>query len=286
MNSTQSIEQPAITFYGAGSMAEAIVRGLVNRALFEPSQIAMFNRSNNERLTYLNGRYGVSVLAIAEHKEAALQHSPIIVLAIKPKDAAEALRSLGPILRDNQLIISLVAGLSIKSIQTLLGRKQPIARSMPNTSSSIGYGATGISYSPEVTEELSQQTLAIFEAVGTVSIIPESQMDILTAVSGSGPAYIYYMMESMIEAGIEGGLTAEQARQLTVQTVLGAASMMSQTDEEPAALRKAITSPNGVTQEAIAVLEKTGFPSSVKAAVHRAAERSHEIGASLEEGLS
>ncbi|GIP20047.1 pyrroline-5-carboxylate reductase [Paenibacillus sp. J22TS3] len=275
-----------ICFYGAGSMAEAIVRGLINKSVARPEQISMLNRSDKGRLDFLNTTYGVQVTSDQQEKQVRLQHADILVLAMKPKDAAEALKALGPLLHEDQLIISVIAGLSIKTIQSLLGRKQPIARTMPNTSSSIGLGATGISFSSEAGTELREQVISIFEAVGIVSVIPEEQMDILTGISGSGPAYIYYMMEAMIAAGTEGGLTPEQARELTVQTVLGAASMMLQTGEDPALLRKAITSPNGSTQAALEIFAAAGFTDIVKAAVHRCAERSQEMGAAVEEALS
>ncbi|MNK06088.1 Pyrroline-5-carboxylate reductase [compost metagenome] len=279
-------DQFGICFYGAGSMAEAIVRGLINKAVAKPEQISMINRSSQERIEFLHSTYGVSVASDAKKKEDLLRGASILVLAMKPKDAGEALKGLGPLLREDQLIISVIAGLSINTIHALLGRKQPVARTMPNTSSSIGLGATGIAFSPEVSDERSQQVLSIFNAVGLVSVIPEEQMDILTGISGSGPAYIYYMMEAMIAAGIEGGLSPEQARELTVQTVLGAASMMIQTGEDPALLRKAITSPNGSTQAALEVFEGAGFTEIVKAAVRRCAERSREMGAAVEEALS
>ncbi|MNJ59379.1 Pyrroline-5-carboxylate reductase [compost metagenome] len=125
----------------------------------------------------------------------------------------------------------------------------------------------------------------MFEAVGTIQIIPEERMEILTGVSGSGPAYIYYMMEAMIAAGIEGGLAPEQARELTVQTVLGAAVMMKETGEDPAKLRADITSPNGSTQAALETLDAGSFNATVKAAVHRAAERSKEMGEAVKEAL-
>ncbi|RUT36036.1 pyrroline-5-carboxylate reductase [Paenibacillus zeisoli] len=284
--SEASSDQYNICFYGAGSMAEAIVRGLINKEVAKPGQISMINRSSQERLDFLHSTYGVRVAANAQGKEELLRESSILVLAMKPKDAGEALKALGPLLSEDQLIISVIAGLSINTIQALLGRKQPVARTMPNTSSSIGLGATGIAFSPEVSEERSQQVLSIFEAVGLVSVIPEEQMDILTGISGSGPAYIYYMMEAMIAAGIEGGLSPEHARELTVQTVLGAASMMIQTGDDPALLRKAITSPNGSTQAALEVFEAAGFTDTVKAAVRRCAERSREMGAAVEEALS
>lgn len=285
MNSNQSLTASKICFYGAGSMAEAIVRGLIHKQVASPDHIAMLNRSSQERLVYLSDRYGVMTGNHEESKRLYLQGASIIVLAMKPKDAGEALTQLGPLLQEGQLIISMVAGLSIATIQALLGVNAPIARTMPNTSCSIGQGATGISFSEEVTEAERAQTLSMFEAVGTVSVIPEEQMEILTGISGCGPAYIYYMMEAMIAAGIDGGLTPEQARDLTVQTVLGAACMMTETGEEPSKLRADITSPNGSTQAALEVLNQGRFLELVQAAVHRATERSHEMGNDVKEAL-
>lgn len=276
---------PSICFYGAGSMAEAIVRGLIHRKVAPPESITMLNRSNQERLAHLESAYGIKTGRSDAEKESSLISASVIVLAMKPKDAGEALKALGPKLNQEQLIVSVIAGLSISTIQALLGYKAPIARTMPNTSSSIGFGATGISFSAEVNETQTAQVLKMFEAVGTVQVIPEEQMEILTGVSGSGPAYIYYMMEAMIEAGIEGGLSVEQARELTVQTVLGAAAMMKETGEEPAKLRKDITSPNGSTQAALETLAAGSFNATVKAAVHRAAERSKEMGEAVKEAL-
>lgn len=276
---------PSICFYGAGSMAEAIVRGLIHRKVAPPESITMLNRSNQERLAHLESAYGIKTGRSVAEKESSLISASVIVLAMKPKDAGEALKALGPKLNQEQLIVSVIAGLSISTIQALLGYKAPIARTMPNTSSSIGFGATGISFSGEVNETQTAQVLKMFEAVGTVQVIPEEQMEILTGVSGSGPAYIYYMMEAMIEAGIEGGLSVEQARELTVQTVLGAAAMMKETGEEPAKLRKDITSPNGSTQAALETLAAGSFNATVKAAVHRAAERSKEMGEAVKEAL-
>ncbi|WP_310550088.1 pyrroline-5-carboxylate reductase [Paenibacillus glufosinatiresistens] len=274
-----------IVFYGAGSMAEAIVRGLVARSVVASDQVVMLNRSGSDRLAELRSRYGVRATNDPVQKEEYLSSSPIIVLAMKPKDAAEALRKLGPILSGEQLILSVIAGLSIRTIQGLLGTAQPVVRTMPNTSSSIGLGATGIAFSREVSEGQRQLALQIFKAVGTTTIIDEERMETLTGISGSGPAYIYYMMEAMIAAGIRGGLGKEQAAELTVQTVLGAARMVQQTGEEPAALRKKVTSPNGSTQAALEVLDQGDFYETVIAAVARCAERSREMGAALDAEL-
>ncbi|MDQ0192934.1 pyrroline-5-carboxylate reductase [Paenibacillus wynnii] len=274
-----------IVFYGAGSMAEAIVRGMIARSVVASDHVVVLNRSSNERLAELRARYGVLASNDPEQKTEYLRTSPVIVLAMKPKDAAEALRTLGPLLTPEQLVISVIAGLTIRTIQGLLGRQQPVVRTMPNTSSSIGLGATGISFSKEVDENGRRLALNMFEAVGLTSVIDEERMETLTGISGSGPAYIYYMMEAMIAAGIRGGLSAEQSGELTVQTVLGAARMVQQTGELPATLRKKVTSPNGSTQAALEVLDKGDFFETVIAAVNRCAERSREMGTALEKEL-
>ncbi|MGG3509883.1 pyrroline-5-carboxylate reductase [Paenibacillus lautus] len=276
----------AITFYGAGSMAEAIVRGLVSRSVVLPENITMLNRSNAQRLQELSERYGVQINNDDAAKIEILKTSPVIVLAMKPKDAAKALKELGPKLSNDQLIISVIAGLSIYTTQTLLGNHQPIARTMPNTSASIGLSSTGIAFSKEISEEQRQLVMTLFEAVGNVTVIEEEKMDILTGISGSGPAYFYYMMEAMTAAGIRGGLTQEQSRELTLQTILGAARMVQQTGEQPSSLRAKITSPNGSTQAALETLDKGDFFETVIAAVNRCAERSKEMGAMLKEQIS
>ncbi|WP_339324398.1 pyrroline-5-carboxylate reductase [Paenibacillus sp. FSL W8-0194] len=286
MSQQQAMIAEPITFYGAGSMAEAIVRGLIHKSVVQAADITMLNRSNTRRLDELQQKYGVNVSNDAEALPRILQNAPVIVLAMKPKDAAEALKQLGPLLSDDTLIVSVIAGLTIRTMQDLLGRKQPVARTMPNTSSSIGLGSTGIAYSKEITDKQRQTVMTLFGAVGTVTIVEEEKLEILTGISGSGPAYIYYMMEAMMAAGIRGGLTPQQCRELTVQTVLGAARMVQVTGEEPAALRAKVTSPNGSTQAALEVLDKGDFFETVIAAVARCAERSREMGAALKEGIS
>lgn len=267
-----------IVFVGAGSMAEAIIRGLVTHRLADPRRITVFNRSNQERLLELKGKYGVNAVLEAEKKDAAVAAADVIVLAMKPKDAVSALNGLRPHLSQRQLIVSVIAGLSVASIQHALG-PLPVVRTMPNTSCSIGRGATGFTASPEVTEEQEALATAIFESVGIICKVEEPLLDVVTGLSGSGPAYVYLMMEHMILAGIEGGLDAQQAKALTVQTVLGAAEMVKTTGEEPGELRRKVTSPNGTTQAALELLERESFPSAVRRAVLRAAERARELGA-------
>ncbi|WP_054941317.1 pyrroline-5-carboxylate reductase [Paenibacillus ihuae] len=274
-----------IVFYGAGSMAEAIVRGMIARSVISSENITLLNRSSSERLAELRSRYGVRGSNDPGQKAEILANANVIVLAMKPKDAAEALRGLAPLLSPGQLIVSVIAGLTIRTIQALLGTTQPVVRTMPNTSSTIGLGATGIAFSKEVDDSGRRLALNIFESVGITSVIEEERMEILTGISGSGPAYIYYMMEAMTAAGIRGGLSPEQSAELTVQSVLGAARMVQQTGEQPAALRKKVTSPNGATQAAIETLEKGDFFETVIAAVNSCAERSREMGAAVEKEL-
>jgi pyrroline-5-carboxylate reductase len=274
-----------IVFSGAGSLAEALIKGMVARKVVRPEGITVTNRSNAARLLELKTRYGVLTQNDEAAREELLRRAPIIVLAMKPKDAGAALKAMAPLLSEDQLLISVIAGLSIRTMQLLLGRKQPIARTMPNTSSSIGLGATGITFSKEITPEQRTSVLQMFESVGTVTVIEEEKMEILTGISGSGPAYVYYLMEAMMAAGIRGGLTPEQCRELTVQTVLGAARMVQQTEEEPSALRAKIMSPNGSTVAALQKLDEGDFFETVISAVNRCAERSREMGDALKEGI-
>jgi len=268
-----------ICFYGAGSIAEAIVRGLLDKNIAAPEQITLLNRQNQTRLQELEARYHVQTTNEPAAKEQALRDASIIVLAMKPKDAAEALLEIRPLVNPQQLIISVIAGLSIGTMQELLDAHNPIVRTMPNTSSTIGLGATGMCFSSSVNAIQQQIALNMFEAIGVVSIVEENQMDIVTGVSGSGPAYVYYLIESMIEAGVQGGLSNEQARNLTIQTLIGAAHMVQSTGEDPAELRRKVTSPGGTTQAAIETLQSFHFTEALITAIQRAADRAGEMGA-------
>ncbi len=275
------LDNVKICFYGAGSMAEAILRGMVDARLADPARITVMNRQNAERLEALRLRYGVRAAVDESTRLDALRGADIIVLGMKPKDAAAALRLLAPILSPHQLILSVIAGLSISTIDTLLGGNRPIARTMPNTSSTIGLGATGISYSPAATPAQRSQVEAIFAAVGISAVVDEPLIEAVNGVSGSGPAYVYYLMEAMIAAGQQLGLSSEAARELTVQTVRGAAEMVRQTGEDPAELRRKVTSPGGTTQAAIETMDSFRFQEGMQAAIVRCAERAREMGEAI-----
>jgi pyrroline-5-carboxylate reductase len=267
-----------IVFLGAGSMAEAIIRGLLQTEKVIARNVHALNRSNQEKLNQLQAQYNIQVGFIHELAANSILNADIIVLAMKPKDAAQAIIQLKHQLNPKQLLVSVIAGLSIGTIESLLQQPFSIVRTMPNTSSTIGLGSTGISFSPSV--NLDQQKIAteIFSSVGEVLVVDEAQLDIVTGVSGCGPAYVYYLMEAMISGGVLGGLTEEMACQLTVQTVLGAASMVKITEENPASLRKKVTSPNGATQAAIETMDLHFFSEGIEKAVLRASERAQELG--------
>ncbi|SDW59870.1 pyrroline-5-carboxylate reductase [Paenibacillus sp. CF384] len=269
-------------FYGAGSIAEAMVRGLLDRGLTEPGQISMMNRQNAARMEELTSRYGVNTSSLEAEKSVMLQEADIVFLMMKPKDAAEAILQVRDLLHPGQLIISVIAGMTIRTLETLLGKPMAIVRTMPNTSSTIGLGATGVSFSASVTGNQRDLAETMFQAVGLTAVVEEQLLEVVTGLSGSGPAYVYYLMEAMIAAGSELGLTEEAARELTVQTVLGAAHMVKATGENPADLRRKVTSPNGTTQAAIEKLDANHFSQAVISAITRAAERAAEMGAEIE----
>lgn len=267
-----------IAFIGAGSMAEAIIRGLVQQNIASPSQIYVLNRSNQEQLEALNARYGIQTALTAEQKELYVRNADIVVIAMKPKDVRQAFSEFSTWLHSGQLLVSVVAGLSLETMALLVPEGMPVVRTMPNTSSTIGKGATGMCFSGGAGEDLQRMAVALFQATGEVCVVAEDMMNMVNGISGSGPAYVYYFMEAMIAHGVAGGLPSELAQQLTVQTVLGAAAMVKETGEEPSELRRKVTSPNGTTQAAIEVFDRLGLADAVGAGIRRCVERAAEIG--------
>lgn len=265
-----------IGFLGAGSIVEAMLSGIIKQGLVSPKQIMVSNRNNQERLDQLARAFSVQV---TQDKHALVQTCDILILAMKPKDAAEALMELRGAVRPGQLVISVIAGVATSLIEEWLGVECSIIRTMPNTSSAIGLSATGLACNRFVTEAQLQLATRLFESIGTVYTVAEEELDIVTGLSGSGPAYIYYLVEAMVGAGTKAGLPRETARQLTLQTLLGAAHMLLDTSEEPALLRKKVTSPGGTTQAGLEVLEAYQFQEAISSAILRATERSRELGA-------
>ncbi|MGC7946346.1 pyrroline-5-carboxylate reductase ProI [Bacillus sp. II_CA] len=269
-----------ISFLGAGSIAEAIIGGLLHVNVVKGEQITVSNRSNETRLQELHKKYGVKG---THNKKELLTDTNILFLAMKPKDIAEALTPFKEYIHHNLLIISLLAGVSTHSIRNLLEKDIPIIRAMPNTSAAILKSATAISPSKHATKEHIQTAIALFETIGLVSVVEEEDMHAVTALSGSGPAYIYYVVEAMEEAAKEIGLKEDVAKSLILQTMIGAAEMLKASEKHPSILRKEITSPGGTTEAGIEVLQEHKFQQALISCITQAAQRSHNLGKTLEQ---
>lgn len=262
-----------IVFVGAGSMAEAMIQGWVKQEVFAPTDIYVMNKSNTTKLQVLATNYGVQ---IAENRQTALAEADCIILAMKPKDVVAGMTDIAPFLNDKTVVLSVVAGTSMEKIQTVLG-KRPIARVMPNTSATIGMSASGIAFNEHITSELNAQFMQMLEAIGVAIEVKEEELHAITALSGSGPAYLYYLVEAFEQAGMKYGLERETIRKLAVQTIAGAAEMLKQSNEEPAELRRKVTSPGGTTAAGIKALEEHHFIDAIEACIDEAAKRSKEL---------
>lgn len=261
-----------IVFIGAGSIAEALLQGWVKKEVFAPQNIYVSNRTDNARLEFLQNNYGVNALPNKEF----LQQADLIILAVKPKDAKSAMADIQEYLLPETAILSVLAGISIDTIEEGLGAR-PIARTMPNTSATIGMSASGIAFNELVTIAQKNLYLQMLEAIGTVIEVEEDKLHAVTALSGSGPAYIYYLIEAFETAGTEFGLTKDIARSLMVQTIAGTAAMLQQTTEEPSELRRKVTSPGGTTEAGLRALQENHFKEAIFECVRQAENRSREL---------
>lgn len=269
------VNMETIVFVGAGSMAEAIIAGMVVRNTEDAKRIYVMNKSDDDRLDYMQGRYGISIVC-PERK--ALKFADMIVLATKPKDIRQAMAEIAPHLNDHTAALSVIAGTPIKTIEQGLGMR-PIARSMPNTSATIGKSASGIAMNSKVDQRCKDQYIQLLSSIGIVKEVREEDLHAVTALSGSGPAYVYYLVEALEEAAIDKGLSKEIARELIIQTLDGAASMLKMTGEDPITLRQNVTSPGGTTEAGLNALETRKFKQTIAECIDSAEGRSRELGA-------
>lgn len=267
-----------VSFIGAGSMAEAVIAGIVNQKVLDGEQIFVINKENKERITELKELYGVQGCTACDERKVVVKQSDVIVIATKPVDVKNALQEFAEYIHENQLIISVVAGISTDTIVESVGKNVPVIRTMPNTSATIGYSATAMCKGKYATDNHIEQAKQLFEAIGMVSIVEEDKMHIVTAISGSGPAYVYYLVEAMEKAAKEEGLDEQIAKQLITQTIIGAGNMLQQRTESPEVLRENVTSPNGTTAAGIKTLEQFSFKEAVIECVKSATRRSEELG--------
>lgn len=262
-----------IAFIGPGVMAEAMIAGLLRKQLAKPENITAAG-PREERGAELQKKYGIK---ITTDNAFAASHADVVVLSVKPQRLSEVMKGLKGI-RSDALILSIIAGASIKKISAGLKHKS-VARSMPNTPGQIGEGITVWASSKEVTEEQREIARAILGALGDeVFVEDESYLDMATALSGSGPAYVFLFTEALIDAGVHMGFPRRIAEQLVLQTIKGSVSFYHQAGRHPATLRNQVTSPGGTSAEALYYLEKAGFRTAISRAVWAAYQRSLELG--------
>jgi pyrroline-5-carboxylate reductase len=263
-----------IAFIGGGNMGEAILAALLNKKLAKAGDITVSDVSK-ERLEFLNKQYKV---AVTDDNRVAVAGKDIIVLAVKPQTLPEVMAGLNGNLKTNQLVLSIIAGATIGKIGQGLAHKA-IVRSMPNTPARIGHGMTGWTATPEVTAVQKESARAVLGAMGKeIYFDDEKYLDMVTAVSGSGPAYFFLLAESLTEAGLKIGLSRQQAEEMIVQTMLGAAELLAQSGQSPAVLRQNVTSKGGTTEAALKVFTNGGLNKLVVEAVKAACERAKELG--------
>lgn len=268
---------------GAGSMAEALISGIVDNKLLNKEQIWVTNRSNEEKLQQLQEEYGVNT---SYNTKEVLQYADLVILAMKPKDVASAMVQLKSLLTSDMLIVSVLAGVSIESIERLAEKPLSIVRAMPNTSAAIGKSATALAVNERVTSDQMGLVQSLFETVGLTTFVKEEQLDAVTGLSGSGPAYIYYLVEAMEKSAVEIGLEKEMAKDFIVQTLLGAAEMLAKSTKEPEQLRREVTSPGGTTEAGIKVLETHGVQKAFISCIKEATAQSKRLGHSLTNQLT
>jgi len=264
-----------ICFIGGGNMAQALIGGLLSRGL-PTTRITV-----SDPVEQIRQKLEEKGIQTTTDNVEAIQNADVVVLAVKPQVLATVLQPLKGLLSD-KLVISIIAGAEIQTISELIGGSQRIVRVMPNTPALVQTGAHGIYASEAVNAQDRELTSQILAATGlTIWVDSEAQIDAVTAVSGSGPAYFFYLMESMIRAGKNLGLDEKVATALTLQTALGAAQMAITSSNSPSELRKNVTSPNGTTQAALEVFDRAQISQNIQAALAAAQKRSQELAQEL-----
>ncbi len=264
--------RPTIAVLGAGKIGEALLSGLLHGG--RRVEELMFSERHPERSAEMTGRYGIRSVDVA----TAAKDADVLIVAVKPQDIDALLDELAPVISPPTLVVSLCAGLPTALYERRLPAGVPVVRVMPNTPAVVNQAMSAISPGGHAGTEHLEMVEELLSAVGKVVRVPESQQDAVTALSGSGPAYFFYLVEAMIDAGILLGLPRAVAEKLIIQSAVGAATMLAETGEHPVTLREAVTSPAGTTIMAIRELERHGVRAALLAAIEAARDRSQELG--------
>jgi pyrroline-5-carboxylate reductase len=257
---------------GCGKMGGALLEGIVHSGVCEGSNVILFDSYLPAAEALAEKLTGKVVSSNAEVVELA----DVILICVKPQGIIEMLDGIGK--SENKLLISIVAGVKSRAIEKAVQDRHRVIRVMPNTPAMVGKGAAGIAKGSRATNEDAVLALKLFESVGVAYEVQESDLDAVTALSGSGPAYVFLLIEALVAASVEQGIDEETALRLATQTVAGAAEMVSRTGEAPSILRENVTSPNGTTFAALESFREDGFTVMVKKALDAARDRSIELG--------
>ena len=270
---------PAIAILGAGSMGGAILQGLVRSG--RASHITVTNRTAAKaaELADLDGVTSLALETDATANAVAAASADIVLIGVKPVMVPDLLREIAPVLRPGTIVVSLAAGVTIATFEAIVGEGIPVVRSMPNTPAVVGKAVTGIAGGSAASAADVALVRALFETCGSVIELAEEQIDALGTISGSGPAYVFLLIEDLTEAARGKGFSDADARLMAEQTFIGAAALLDATGEDPAELRRRVTSPKGTTERAIAVLQGARLDGVFAEATDAALARSRELAA-------
>lgn len=263
-----------VGFIGAGNMAEAMIGGLVRGKHVDPNRITASD-PRKERLEELRASLGIE--ATQNNRDIA-ERCSLVVLSVKPQIMDKILREVGDQMKPGTLVVSIAAGVDTATIEESLPEGVRVVRAMPNTPAMVGAGATAISAGKHATPEDMATAKALFDAVGITVELDESHLDAVTGLSGSGPAYIFLILEALADAGVKVGLSRRNAQRLAAQTVMGSAKMLLETDEHPGKLKDMVTSPGGTAIAGLHTLEQGGLRTTLINAVETATKRAQELG--------
>jgi len=263
-----------IGFIGAGNMAEALIRGLV-RGNHIPAKRVVASGPRRERLDELAAAYGIDTTT---SNVEVVARCNLVVLSVKPQILDKVLREVGDKLLAGTLVVSIAAGVDTATIEETVAEGVRVVRAMPNTPALVGAGATAVSAGKHASEADLKTARAMFDAVGITVELDESHLDAVTGLSGSGPAYIFLILEALADAGVKVGLARRNAQRLAAQTVMGSAKLLLETDEHPGKLKDMVTSPGGTAIAGLHTLEEGGLRTTLMNAVETATKRARELG--------
>ncbi|SDY77471.1 pyrroline-5-carboxylate reductase [Tindallia californiensis] len=248
-----------VGFIGAGNMGSAMIGGIIKAGFTDPQNVSVFD-PKEDQVAFLGDQYGINKV---DSVESLIQDSHLLVLAVKPNLYPTVLKQIKKHLRTTHIIITIAAGVSLRQVEEIIGKSYKIIRTMPNTPALVQQGMAALCPNEQMKEKDFQLVGELFNSFGKWEKVDEKLIDTVIAVSGSAPAYVFMFVEAMADAAVQGGMPRKQAYQFAAQTIMGAASMVMETEKHPGELKDMVCSPGGTTIEAVRSLEKSGFRSAI-----------------------